>query len=97
MKCIVALIALVALTSLHAAEGKPLKIFILAGQSHMDGHAKIETFDYIGDDPATALLLKEMCGADGKQPKAFRAVMAAPAALPESTGDGGVISVLYTK
>ncbi len=48
---------------LHA---KPLKVFILAGQSNMQGHAKVETFDYMGDDPATAPLLKEMRGADGK-------------------------------
>lgn len=48
------------------AFAKPLKIFILAGQSNMEGHAKIETFDYIGDDPATAPLLKSMRGADGK-------------------------------
>ena len=47
---------------LHA---KPLKVFILAGQSNMEGHAKIETFDYIGDDPATAPLLKQMRGTDG--------------------------------
>ena len=26
----------------------------------MEGHAKVETFDYMGDDPATAPLLKEM-------------------------------------
>jgi alpha-galactosidase len=45
---------------------KPLKVFILAGQSNMEGHAKIETFDYIGDDPATSSLLKMMRGADGK-------------------------------
>ena len=32
----------------------------------MEGQARIETFDYIGDDPATAPLLKEMRGADGK-------------------------------
>jgi hypothetical protein len=49
-----------------AAEKKPLKVFILAGQSNMEGHAKVETFDYIGDDPATAPLLKMMRGADGK-------------------------------
>jgi len=47
-------------------EAKPLKVFILAGQSNMEGHARIETFDYIGDDPATAPLLKMMRGADGK-------------------------------
>jgi len=48
------------------AAAKPLKVYILAGQSNMEGQAKVETFDYIGDDPATAPLLKEMLGADGK-------------------------------
>ena len=48
-----------------AAAGK-LKVFILAGQSNMEGHARVETFDYIGDDPATAPLLKLMRDADGK-------------------------------
>ena len=45
---------------------KPVQVFILAGQSNMEGPASIETFDYIGDDPATAPLLKMMRGADGK-------------------------------
>lgn len=49
-----------------SAESKKLKVFILAGQSNMEGHARIETFDYIGDDPATAPLLKQMRGVDGK-------------------------------
>ena len=48
------------------AQGKPLKVYILAGQSNMEGQAKVETFDYIGDDPATAPMLKEMRGPDGK-------------------------------
>ena len=48
------------------AEAKPLKVYILAGQSNMEGPAKIETFDYVGDDPATAPLLKAMRGPDGK-------------------------------
>jgi Carbohydrate esterase, sialic acid-specific acetylesterase len=48
------------------AQSRPLKVFILAGQSNMEGHARIETFDYIGDDPATAPLLKQMRGPDGK-------------------------------
>ncbi|MDX1970674.1 MAG: sialate O-acetylesterase [Planctomycetaceae bacterium] len=47
------------------AQAKPLKVFILAGQSNMEGHAKVETFDYIGDDPATAPLLEQMRGPDG--------------------------------
>ena len=68
MKLIHTLLALTALLCGHtlAAEKKPLKVFILAGQSNMEGHAKVETFDYIGDDPATAPLLKMMRGADGK-------------------------------
>ena len=43
----------------------PLKVFILAGQSNMQGHAKIETFDYLGDDPATVPLLTKMRGPGG--------------------------------
>lgn len=44
---------------------KPLKVFILCGQSNMEGHAEIRTFDYIGKDPATAYLLGEMRNPDG--------------------------------
>jgi len=64
----IAVLLLVTLTaSLSAtAATKPLKIFILAGQSNMEGQAKVETFDYIGDDPKTAPMLKEMRGPDGK-------------------------------
>ncbi len=47
------------------AQKKPLKVFILAGQSNMQGHAHIRTFDHIGMDPQTAPLLREMRGADG--------------------------------
>ena len=48
-----------------AAGAAPVKVFILAGQSNMEGHAKVETFDYIGDDPATAPLLAWMRNPDG--------------------------------
>ncbi len=55
-----------ALTALTAtAADKPLKVFILVGQSNMEGHAKVETFDYIGDDPRTAPLLTRMRNTDG--------------------------------
>jgi hypothetical protein len=30
------------------AAAKPLKVFILAGQSNMEGPASIKTFDYLG-------------------------------------------------
>ncbi len=48
------------------ATAKPLKVFILAGQSNMQGHVNVSTFDSMADDPKTAPLLKEMRGADGK-------------------------------
>lgn len=48
------------------AQSKPIRVFILAGQSNMEGHADVDTFDYIGDDPATAPLLQQMRGTDGK-------------------------------
>jgi alpha-galactosidase len=49
-----------------ATRPKKLRIYILAGQSNMEGHARFSTFDYIGLDPKTAPMLKEMRGADGK-------------------------------
>jgi alpha-galactosidase len=48
------------------AAAKPLKVFILAGQSNMQGHAKVSTFEHIGMDPTTKPMLAEMLGADGK-------------------------------
>ena len=66
MKILLTLTAALLLTPLADAAQGPLKIFILAGQSNMQGHAKISTFDYIGQDPKTAPMLKEMLGADGK-------------------------------
>ncbi|WP_395717862.1 sialate O-acetylesterase [Prosthecobacter sp.] len=45
---------------------KPLQVFILAGQSNMQGQAKISTFEHIGMDPATKPMLDEMMGPDGK-------------------------------
>jgi alpha-galactosidase len=62
----IAIVALLTLPAFPAIAAKPLKVYILAGQSNMEGQARIETFDYIGDDPATAPLLKEMRGPEGK-------------------------------
>ena len=51
----------------EAAEAAPrkLKVFIMAGQSNMEGHAEIRTFDSIGKDPLTAPMLEEMRDPDG--------------------------------
>jgi len=63
----IAAAVVLAISCSHAvAAEKPLKVYVLVGQSNMEGQAKVETFDYIGDDPATAPLLKEMRGPDGK-------------------------------
>ena len=71
--CLVAVMA-IGLASGLAAEGadagargtkKPVKVFILAGQSNMQGHAHVRTFDAMALDPKTALILKEMRNADG--------------------------------
>ncbi|MDP6355518.1 MAG: sialate O-acetylesterase [Planctomycetota bacterium] len=53
--------ALLASGGAHAAQGRgPLKVFILAGQSNMDGQAHVRTIDFLGEDsePARAALLK---------------------------------------
>lgn len=47
-------------------QAKPLKVFILAGQSNMEGHAESYTFPAIAKDPKTADLYKQMVDAEGK-------------------------------
>ncbi|HEX9794500.1 MAG TPA: sialate O-acetylesterase [Planctomycetota bacterium] len=62
----IAVLVAICTASASAQEAKkPLKVFLLAGQSNMDGHARISSFDHLGMDPATAPLLAEMRGADG--------------------------------
>src|SRR6188768_3457535 len=60
-------LALAALLPLGAfAQTKKLQVYILAGQSNMQGHAKISTMEHIGLDPATKPMLDDMLAADGK-------------------------------
>jgi alpha-galactosidase len=58
-------IVMTAMVSAEAASKKPLKVFVLCGQSNMEGHAKLSSFDHIGMDPKTAPILNEMRAADG--------------------------------
>ena len=60
------LLSAVVLAITATAADKPLKVFILAGQSNMQGHASVTTFDSLADDPKTAPLLKQMRENDGK-------------------------------
>ena len=49
----------------HLGAKEPLKVYILAGQSNMQGHAQISTFDHLAMDARTAPILAEMRAADG--------------------------------
>ena len=51
--------------SLAALSAEPLQVFILAGQSNMQGHAHVRTFEHIAMDPATQGLYKKMVRPDG--------------------------------
>jgi len=44
---------------------KPLKIYLLVGQSNMQGHAAERTLEHLGMDPKTAPLLKAIRNPDG--------------------------------
>jgi alpha-galactosidase len=69
------------------AAAKPLRVFIPAGQSNLQGHAKVGAFEHIGMDPAAKPMLTEMQGADGK-PKVCERVWISPigCAGAEQTG-----------
>jgi len=54
-----------ALLATLGLDAKPLKVFILTGQSNMEGHAQTSTFPAIAKDPKTADLYKQMVDADG--------------------------------
>ena len=50
--------------SLFAAEPKPLKVFVLAGQSNMEGKAKMSLVEYQARQPGTSDLFKDFRRSD---------------------------------
>jgi len=60
------LAAVILLTLMPSVYAKPLKVFILVGQSNMEGYADIRTFEGIKDDPATQPLYRQMVDSNGK-------------------------------
>ena len=60
---LITILGLCITASLSAA---PLKVYILAGQSNMQGHASIKTFDYISKDPKTKGLYNLMTNDKGE-------------------------------
>jgi len=61
---LVAILSLLGIWGLSVVNAKPLKVYVLCGQSNMEGHAKISTFEAMKTDPLTKPILKEMI--DGK-------------------------------
>jgi hypothetical protein len=58
------LISVQAAAAAQPGEG-PVKVFILAGQSNMEGHARSATLDYLGEDPKYGKLLDKAKKPDG--------------------------------
>jgi len=66
-RMMVAVFASVAMVgACQGAAKTPLKVFILAGQSNMEGHAQVSTFGVIPKDPKTADMYKDMVDDQGK-------------------------------
>ena len=57
------LVALLGVT--FSLSAKPLKVYLLVGQSNMQGHAAERTLKHLGMDPKTKPLLKAIQNADG--------------------------------
>jgi len=57
--------AIAAALSCGLLPAQKLQVYVLVGQSNMQGHAMVRTFDYVGEDPATAPLLRKMRADDG--------------------------------
>lgn len=67
---------------LTQAAAKPLKVFILSGQSNMQGHATVPTLEHLTLDPKTKPLHEKIFDSSGK-PKVFEDIHVA-----YLTGDG---------
>ncbi len=66
-------VAILAVAATSQAAGKPLKIYILAGQSNMEGQAAPETLAGIAIDPKTKPLYDKLVDKDGK-PRVYKDV-----------------------
>ncbi|MEZ6015352.1 MAG: sialate O-acetylesterase [Planctomycetota bacterium] len=74
--------ACAALALAATASAQRLKVYVLAGQSNMQGHAKLSTLDYLADDPETAALLSKLRDEHG-EPRVIDDVW-----IAYRTGDG---------
>ncbi|MCH8823274.1 MAG: sialate O-acetylesterase [Planctomycetes bacterium] len=53
------------LTSASQEDSLPIKVFVLAGQSNMQGHGLLRTIDWLGEDEEYGHLLKTLKNEDG--------------------------------
>ena len=67
---------------------KPLQVYILVGQSNMEGHAKVKTIPYISEDPATKALHARLVGPDGKPRAAERVWISYLTGIGDTNGGG---------
>ncbi len=61
---LLAALSAISVTDTTAAE-KPLKVYILVGQSNMQGHAQVRTFEHLAMTPRSAAMLNDLQKADG--------------------------------
>ena len=47
------------------AEAKKVKVYLLAGQSNMEGHGQLRSLDWLGKHPEYGHLLKKLKNDDG--------------------------------
>lgn len=80
------LAALLTGLSLSVAAKKPLKVYLLVGQSNMQGHAAARTLPHLGMDPKTAPLLKEILDKNGS-PKIHEKVWISSIDTSEESGE----------
>lgn len=84
--------ALLAITG--TAWSKPLQVYILAGQSNMQGHAQVRTIEHIGMDPATRPMFADMRNADGSARVCERVwISAVGCAADESAEQSGKLTI----
>jgi len=55
----------VAFSAVCVVPAQKLQVYVLAGQSNMQGHAKVATLGYMGEDPETAPMLADILDRDG--------------------------------
>ena len=71
--CIFAWVSFAVLATHATAQDRPIKVFVLVGQSNMQGHAKTSTLPHLKIDPTTRPILDEILDQSGN-PKPFKDV-----------------------